>query len=337
MTDKSEKSKTKVSVGRNVFSWRPEVSVVIPAYNSAAYIAETIESVRNQKFRDLEIIIVNDGSPDTHELERELSPFMQEIVYVRQQSSGAGGARNTGIENARADLIAFLDSDDIWLPEFLASQIAFLGRGFDMVYCDAVVFRDGSPLRTSFMAGSPSEGEVNCESLLEGRCNVITSGTVVRKDALLKAGLFERGPVKAEDFHLWMRMAKQGSRIGYQRKQLVKYRVRPASLSGDTVDRIIRSIDAFRRVRETIDLSSSELDIIDRRLQRFHADLAVARGKTYLVNGEYQKAATEFSEASRCSRSLKLRVISLLARVAPRTLLRIYRSQRVADLSMLLG
>src|SRR4029079_673314 len=109
-------------VGRNVFGSTPRISVIIPAYNSTDFIEEALDSVLSQKYRDHEIIVVNDGSPDTEVFERTIRTRLEEITYIRQPNLGAGVARNTGIKHARGDLIAFLDSDDVWLPDYLASQ-----------------------------------------------------------------------------------------------------------------------------------------------------------------------------------------------------------------------
>ncbi len=115
-------------VGRNVFEKPPKISVVIPAYNAAEYISETLDSVLAQKFREHEIIVVNDGSPDTDRFERAIRNRLEEITYVRQRNAGAGVARNTAIKMARGHIIAFLDGDDVWMPDFLASQYVFMQR-----------------------------------------------------------------------------------------------------------------------------------------------------------------------------------------------------------------
>lgn len=322
-----------VNVGRNVFSWSPKVSVVIPAYNVAEFISETLDSVVAQKYKDHEIIVVNDGSPDTPAFERALHTHREDIVYIKQPSLGAGAARNTAIEHARGEIIAFLDGDDIWLPDLLASQIAFLGRGYDMVYCDAQQFGMRSALRKSFMESSPSDGEVTAAALLDFRCNVITSGTVALKDAIVRAGMFEHERARAHDFHLWVRMAKAGARIGYQRKQLLKYRVHLDSLSGDAISRVQREIDVFNRVRKTIELDEIETRILTERLAGLEADLQVEYGKSYLLQEDFSKAVQAFAEANRQRRSLKLTTIMWLARVAPRRLLAHYRTHRQDEIA----
>src|ERR1700730_2251989 len=110
----------------------PLISVIIPAYNVASYIDETLGGVFAQTFTDFEVIIVNDGSPDTEEFERAIQPYRESICYLKQENRGASGARNTGLRAARGELIAFLDADDLWSPNYLAEQLRFM-REFD---CD---------------------------------------------------------------------------------------------------------------------------------------------------------------------------------------------------------
>ena len=324
---------SQVQVGRNVFSWKPRVSVIIPAYNVAEYINEALESVAAQKFRDLEIIVVNDGSPDTIALERTLRPHRENIIYIKQASLGAGAARNTALKQARGEVIAFLDGDDIWLPDFLSSQVAFIGRGFDMVYCDAQQFGMRSALRRTFMESAPSEGEVTVSSLLDFRCNVITSGTLAMRTAIFAAGLFENERARAHDFHLWVRMAKSGAKIGYQTKVLLKYRVHLDSLSGDSVSRVQREIDVFNRVKKSVDLNEAESGILERRLGGLEADLQIECGKSYLLKEDFKNAKQAFQAANRHRRSLRLTAITIVATFAPRLLLNHYRSRRSDEIA----
>ena len=110
----------------------PLISVIIPAYNAASVIARTIDSVLSQTFTDFEILVVNDGSPDTPELEAVLESYR--IVYHKQENRGAGAARNVGVNNARGQFLAFLDADDYWLPNYLEAQMAVLQKsGADAV------------------------------------------------------------------------------------------------------------------------------------------------------------------------------------------------------------
>ncbi len=324
---------TNIIVGPQVSPGSPRVSVVIPAYNVAEFIAETLESVFAQTFTDLETIVVNDGSPDTPEFLEALAPFADRIIYIEQTSSGAGEARNTAIEHARGDLIAFLDGDDIWLPDYLASQVAFIDGGYDMAYTDAYQFGMVPDDVGTFMQTAPSAGKVTAASILDYSCNVITSGTVATKAALERAGLFEPERTRAHDFHLWVRMAKSGAKIGYQRKPLLKYRVHLASLSGDSVSRVEREIAVMNRVLRTIELTPNETAIVERQLAGLGADLQIEKGKAFLLAEDFPNAYRAFADANRRRRSIKMTAIAVLARVAPRTLLSHYEKRRADEIA----
>src|SRR5829696_552943 len=104
------------------------VSIIIPAYNAAECIGETLDSVFAQTFTAYEIIVINDGSPDTEELERKLEGYPANLHYVRQENQGAAAARNAGLRVAAGELVAFLDADDTWLPTFLEKQVELIKR-----------------------------------------------------------------------------------------------------------------------------------------------------------------------------------------------------------------
>src|SRR5882757_10706658 len=122
----------------------PKVSVIIPSYKTATLIARCLDTVMAQTFQDFEAIVVNDGSPDTPELEKVLQPYMERIVYIVQPNKRAAGARNTAIQRARGEFLAFLDSDDTWLPDHLASQMQLVDvdPSLDLVYSNALMVGD---------------------------------------------------------------------------------------------------------------------------------------------------------------------------------------------------
>jgi len=151
---------------------QPLISVIIPAYNAASVIARTLDSVLSQTFTDFEILVVNDGSPDTTELESVLDSYR--IVYHKQENRGAGAARNVGVNNARGQFLAFLDADDYWLPNYLEAQMTVLQKsGADAVYCDALFVGSPALKDKTYMELAPSRTEVTPESLLAVDVGVI--------------------------------------------------------------------------------------------------------------------------------------------------------------------
>jgi glycosyltransferase involved in cell wall biosynthesis len=191
----------------------PRVSVVIPVYNIAPFVKETLDSVFAQTYNNFEVIIINDGSTDTEALEAALAPYFDRLVYAKQENSGASQARNAAICLSKGDYLAFLDGDDIWLPDFLSSQVEYLEKNnLDMVYCDAELF--GEPLfeGEKYTRTSPSRGAVTTESLIgDAECNVITSGTVLKKDWVVRLNMFDTELRRMQDFDLWYRLAKRGA------------------------------------------------------------------------------------------------------------------------------
>ncbi|MDH3495109.1 MAG: glycosyltransferase family 2 protein, partial [Acidobacteriota bacterium] len=299
-------------VGRDVPRDAPRVSVVIPAYDVSASVAATLDSIFAQSLEDFEIIVVNDGSGDTRDLESVLEGYFGRIVYGRQENLGASEARNAAICLSRGELIAFLDGDDLWLPKYLEEQVAFLDRnGLDMVYCDAELFGDNFFKGKTFMETTPSSGEVTTESLLSGTCNVITSGTLVKKEILDKTNLFDTEAKRAQDFDLWFRVAKSGARIGYQREVLIRYRVSTDSLSGSNVQRAERNTQILKRLRDKYDFSEGEHAVWAKQVAFSEAEVELEKGKTSLVRGEYRDAGDHFEKANEYYRSPKLSFLRL--------------------------
>jgi len=331
LTDKNPKILDK-RVGTQVKPATPRVSVVVPAYNVAEYIAKTLDSALAQTFRDFEIIVVNDGSPDTAQLEKVLANYLDKIIYLKQENGGAAAARNAAILESRGSLLAFLDGDDIWFPEKLAEQTTSLHENdYEMIYCDALLF--GEPLYEgkTFMQGAPSKGQVTTESLLEGHCNVLTSGSVIFKELVVKYGLFDVKAFRVEDFELWFRLCKNAVKIGYQKKVLVKYRIRDGSLTGNNVEKAERGIAALEMVKNKNDLTESELQAWQNQVMALKAELSLERGKRSLVNGNFTEARKNFAEANTYRHKFKLQALMWLLVISPKLVLKLFKILRSAE------
>ncbi len=332
----NEFSKVQKSVGANVCEFVPKISIITPTFNSADLIIETLHSVFAQTFKDFEVIVSNDGSPDTEKLEIFLAPFFDKIIYLKHENIGAGAARNIAIKHSRGEFIAFLDADDIWLPIFLASQIEFLEENnYDLVYADALIFGKTPAKKQNYMKHSPSEGTADFNALLALRCNVITSGTVARKQKIVDAGMFEWEKVRAHDFVLWLKIAKNGARIGYQREILLKYRVHSNNLSGNSIQQIQREIDVFKRIGKVIELDETQKIIVEQQLTRLGSYLEVERGKHFLLQKNFDSAKKAFRRANEYRNSLKLKMIIWLMLVAPGLLLKWYKFFRAEEIDLI--
>jgi glycosyltransferase involved in cell wall biosynthesis len=196
----------------------PKVSVIIPTYNRRNFVAKAIESVLHQSFDDLEVIVVDDGSTDG--TCQSLEPYRDRIRYIFRENGGASAARNTGIEAAQGEWLAFLDSDDEWTPDYLSKQIRTAGQmpGICMQTTDCLfVGLDGRTNRFFEMNGSL--GEFKNEDYLmpaEPFSFIVKHGpwqvgaTIIRAEAIKEAGLFDTSLKLSEDFDLMARVALQG-------------------------------------------------------------------------------------------------------------------------------
>ena len=203
------------------------VSVVIPTYNRARTIMPAVESAMGQTYRDLEIIIVDDGSTDdTMEV---LKPLAGRIVLIRQDNAGPSAARNRGVVEAKGDIIAFLDSDDHWLPDKISRQVDLMRRGgpeMACCVCNALVKGiDGADLGTTFdfarLGFDFNEGEwTNPQDVLATRFLLFNQVVAVRREAFDRVGGFNENLRLLEDFELSMKLSGIG-KWGVIREPLV--------------------------------------------------------------------------------------------------------------------
>lgn len=308
----------------------PAVSIVIPAYKVAPFIREALDSVFAQSFTDFEVIVINDGSPDTAELEQAIERYLNDITYLKQTNQGAGAARNAGLRVARGRFVAFLDGDDIWLPNFLSEQLELIqsGGGYDLVYSDAVNFGDKASDGRTSMETNPSDGEVTFDKLLSGECNVITSAVVARKELIMRVDLFDVNFPNSQDFDLWLRLAKDANaRITYQQRVLVRRRLYHGSLASDSVKSFEGELRVLEKVSRRADLTARERATLEGTIAVRRTSAEVIRGKRFLLSGDFADAVRSFESANACIPSWKLRLVLWSLRVAPRVTRRVFRVQ----------
>jgi len=186
----------------------PKVSVIIPTYNRAYLLNRAINSVLKQSFQDFEIIIVDDASTDvTDNLINTLND--RSIVYIKHKKRrGASAARNTGIEIAHGEYIAFLDSDDEWLPEKLEKQLNVFDNSsyqdLGLVYTACLEIREAKQKRTLI----PNfRGDI-LKNLLVKNYIGYTSIPLIKKECFTKAGLFDEQLPGSQDWDMWIRIAQ---------------------------------------------------------------------------------------------------------------------------------
>lgn len=270
----------------------PKVSVIIPAYNCQSYVGRAVQSVLDQDHRNLEIIVVDDGSTDN--TVQALLPYQHQVRLLRQENAGAGAARNTGLRAAQGELLAFLDADDWWEQTRISAQLAALAAfpGSGIVFSDFAVvdsaagplmsrgirwkygsiqdaqvtswnriFSSSKPIRWPGM--QPSETQVMAYHghilpwLFRG--NFINTCTVLMKrEVFEKTGEFDQTLQTEEDYEYWLRVARAWP-FTYVDVPLVSFRRSSQQLThADKIERVVRNV--LTVIQRTSASMSSQLD-----------------------------------------------------------------------------
>lgn len=250
----------------------PLVSVIIPTFNRREWVVRAVDSVLAQTFTDIEVIVVDDGSSDgTGDLVRQRFGSDQRVHYLRQANAERAVARNTGICAARGKYVAFLDSDDQWLPHKLARQVPLLESHPDLAFVfSGFAWIDEADERIkevlSECRDGKTQGDIFEELLIS---NVVGSLTVVaRRSALDEAGMFntDRRLIPfAEDWELWLRLAYR-RQVGYVAEPLALHRVHGGNtaevVNASTYKVMVRKILGYVKVGDRACVKS--------RAERYH-------------------------------------------------------------------
>ncbi|MCE4557572.1 glycosyltransferase family 2 protein [Roseateles cellulosilyticus] len=215
----------------------PQISVIVPAYNSARFIDEALASALAQTGPAIEVIVVDDGSRD--DTVARVRAFGDRVRLIEQANQGSAVARNRGIEAARADHVAFLDADDYWHPQKLARQWERVQAGAPLVYSrfslwepDATgAFPDAAPHLAACQARDTAparSGWLYIDLLLD--CEVWTSTVLARKDLLQKVGGFDPSLRKGQDYDLWLKLAHEAPWEGVS-ESLALYRLHTENIT----------------------------------------------------------------------------------------------------------
>ena len=200
----------------------PKVSVIIPTYNYAQYVGIAVESVLDQSYPDLEILVVDDGSTD--KTQATLRPYTPWIHYYYKDNGGTASALNFGITRASGKYICWLSADDIFLPDKIAKQVSLMENqptlGFS--YTSFIVIDGGG--NKQYEVHSPFYGDHRemVIKLMEG-CFINGSSVMMRKSAIDQVGLFDESMATVHDYELWFRLLKSYP-CGFLNELLLGYR-----------------------------------------------------------------------------------------------------------------
>lgn len=272
----------------------PIVSIVIPTYNHANFLRSALDSVIAQTIKDWEAIVVNNYSnDDTIEVIKSYKD--PRIKFVNFANYGIiGSARNYGLSLASGTFIAFLDSDDLWYPEKLDSCLRMLQLGYDLV-CHAEVWVGPGNNRRIVQYGP--ENKASYKNLLfNGNC-LSTSAVVVRRSFLDLVGSFDESLniITAEDYDLWLKLARAGARIGFLTKVLGEYRIHSENQSHAA----LRNMHAVMAVyhNHCKDLVGSVAISLKKRRE---AIIFYSCARSLQDNKQYYQAWIYFFKAIRC-------------------------------------
>ena len=303
-------------------------SVVIPLYNKVSCIQETLTRAMDQSFEDYEIIVVDDGSADgsLHVVEQIKN---DRVCVIRQENAGVACARNTGILAATGEYIAFLDADDLWHGDYLQTISELIGKypQSDIFVTAYRVLLGNGKIRHSAILPQP-DGCLDSywETLDNSYDFVWTSATVIRREALMEAGLFRPGEKIGQDLDMWARVARRNPLVAYSSRLCVDY-VRFAEQNARTRVRIAYAGAFIRDLEEELENpahSDSERSAIQHKYDRKMTVYIF----TCLLAGERPRAkdAMRAWKGMRTKRNRLLRWGLRCAALMPNSLLRyVYR------------
>lgn len=273
----------------------PKVSVIIPTYNCAHYLEQAIESAMNQTFRDLEIIVMDDGSTDnTAQVVRK---YETQIRYFYQDNQGVSAARNHAIRASSGDLIALLDADDWWEPTKLEEQVPLLLEDPElcMAYSDLDVISDDGSRNASFLSTRPlaSSGYV-FNQLIQSKF-ILPSTVLLRRSFLEQVGMFDESMRSVEDPDLWLRMCQRWE-IALVRKPLTHRRQGAANLSSDENLGTEYSIKLWVKSLSLPNLTAAQRLAMVKELERSY----FARGYFYFTKGQMQACRDCMRQSLNC-------------------------------------
>jgi glycosyltransferase involved in cell wall biosynthesis len=277
----------------------PLISVIIPTYNSAKYLPETLESVLKQTFKDFEIIVVDDGSSDhTPDV---IKPYLDRVKYVQKSNGGPASARNLGLTHAKGEFVAFLDADDIWNSKKLEQQIKIMQSmpEVGIVHTGVqVIDADGQEVLLNHKDRKDSKTYSFMD--LFNKNKIATSSVLVRAECFKKVGAFDENPeiISLEDYDLWLRIAAQ-YKIYFLAEPLLEYRIHNQGIS--------QNIQRSYRAEEKVVLDNAKRfnqkfpyirKILSKRLSQIYYEC----GADYFYANEYALSREQFKKALKTTR-----------------------------------
>jgi glycosyltransferase involved in cell wall biosynthesis len=304
-----------------------QVTIVTPAFNAAAHLGEMIESVLAQTYGDFELLIVDDGSTDqTAAIAASYGGRDRRIVLVSTPNRGPASARNLALRQARGVYIAFLDSDDLWEPDYLEAHLRTLARHPDV----DVVTSNSINLGGVFDGRSywPVSDQVREITLLEmiHREDAVHIMSVLRRSVLDRVGYFDERRRGNEDYQFWLRAAVSGCRFFADFMPRGYYRRRPLSLSADERVMLTGILEVYRELRPRC--PELEARAVDTQIRRFDRELLIAEALACMSRGDGTRALAYLCRIPARERGVVLTLTAGIASFWPSLTSYVYRLRR---------
>ncbi len=268
-----------------------KVSVIIPNYNYASYVGQAVESVLTQTYRNVEIIVVNNGSTD-HSME-VLSKYASKIILVDQPNLGQSGARNSGLEKSTGDVIAFLDADDFWEPEKLEKQLVRISQTCQLIYCGIAHF-DKDKSDKSYVKLPLYKGDCRELFIRNPGVGIVVGGestVVITRDLLNKVGGFDMRLSASSGWDFYRRCSIH-THFDYVSEPLSNYRIHDRNMSKGTLANVQDIRRSFLIMAGSLNSSTKTSTLV---YGFFHLELSFL--KTFLRQHMYQSLLLEIMKA----------------------------------------
>jgi len=262
----------------------PLVSIIIPAYNAENYIRRAIESALNQTYKNIEIFVVDDGSTDsTAQIIKSYKD--PHIIYLYQKNQGQGRARNYAIEKSHGEYIAFLDADDIYLPEKIEQEVQFLTNNpqYQIAYCNMLHFYADKPGKFFRKKYQYYSGDI-LDNLLNSVFLNLSTIMISRKLWNKAVGSLSEKRYYSEDWEMFLKIAADGFQFGYVNKDFVRVEVRKDSITRLENQWIVKknAIEILKKILPQIPKGKFDSNQIKKIFRKMKFKLAIA----YLVVGK---------------------------------------------------
>jgi GT2 family glycosyltransferase len=305
----------------------PRVSVVIPAYDAETTVGAAISSALWQTYRDHEVVVVDDGSRDwTGSI---AASFPEPVRVLRQENAGVAAARNRGVAEARGELIAFCDADDILLPGHLEALVAVHDRRGGIATSNCYwLFPGGIHSSRTRYKGRFPRPERQRLAILEQ--NFVSTMSLFPKALADEVGPFDEELEVAEDWDFWLRAIYAGHPVSLQPEPLALYRWGTTSLSAGRARMDEHAEAVLRKAAARADLTDEERAYLEKRLGGPGPAQLGRRGDEALRAGRYREAATMYRKAADlCPSEPALVWKARVMRVAPRLVGPLVRSRQL--------